>query len=271
MVDGSVVADVAVVIVNHSSGEKVTELLGDLRAACPPPREVVIVDNGAVPFVGTTCDGPFTVEVIRVENRGFGSAVNEGVRRSSAASVCISNPDVRLRTPDVFHHLHKSLADRGVAIAAPQVLGPDGHASEDVTHQLPSVRSSLSMVLKRRHHRPAPPQSGDVDNITGAFFMIDRSTWNELGGFDEAYFMYFEDADLCARVKRMGLRILVVPGVSVEHEVGGTPASWVQRRGWYEASRLRYFSIWRPRHEGLAIAWLAALARRRPGRRVVQP
>lgn len=257
------VVDVAVVIVNYSSAEKVLALLADVGASRPHPCEVVIVDNGDVPFGTSTSEFPFEVTVIRTTNRGFGAAVNEGVLQCRAGALCVSNPDVRLQTPEIFGKLHRELQQMGVGIVAPEVLGTNGQAAAEVGTDLPSLRSSLTMAWRQRRGTSTGANPGYVDSVTGAFLMISRATWTQLNGFDETYFMYFEDADLCARVRRLGLRILILAGVTVEHEIGGTPASWAQRRGWYEASRKHYFDSWRPRYEGLVVAALGLISQRR--------
>lgn len=251
------------VIVNYSSAEKVMALLADVKGTRPHPCEVVIVDNGDVPFGALKSEFPFDVTVLPTTNRGFGAAVNEGVRHCRAGALCVSNPDVRLGARNIFGKLHCELQQRDVGIVAPEVLGIGGHAAADVGSDLPSLRSSLTMAWRKRRGTATGANPGYVDSVTGAFLMISRSTWNQLDGFDETYFMYFEDADLCTRVRKLGLRILILAGVSVEHEIGGTPASWAQRRGWYEASRKHYFGLWRPWYENLIVSQLGLLFRPR--------
>ena len=249
--------DVSVVVVNHSANAKVAALLKDLDR-CTPVREVVIVDNGAEPFSAPIDRHSFAVHVVRVPNRGFGSAVNEGVRQASSANLVISNPDVRLPDVTAIDNLVAALDDPQLGIAAPQIIDEVGRATGDVDSRLPSVWASLSMAMRRCRRVAQALPAGRVANVTGAFFAARRSTWDLVGGFDERYFMYFEDSDLCARVGRAGLHIEVLDHAQIVHEVGGTPASAEARRGWYRTSRARYFATWRPRGEQLLLRALTA-------------
>ena len=249
--------DVSVVVVNHSANAKVVALLKDLDA-CTPVREVVIVDNGADPFPAPTDQRSFAVRVVRVPNRGFGSAVNEGIRHAASANLVISNPDVRLPDVTAIDQLVAALDDPCLGIAAPRITDEQGRATGDVSSRLPSVRASALMAMRRFGGASQAFPVGRVANVTGAFFAVRRSTWDLVGGFDEQYFMYFEDADLCARVGRAGLHIEVLDDARVVHEVGGTPASAEARRGWYRTSRAHYFATWRPRGERLLLRALTA-------------
>jgi len=233
---------VAVVIVDYRSGRLpacLTSLVGQGAA------EVVVVDNaGEAPVRWPPgLDG----RVLRPGvNLGYGAGANRGVAATSAEVVVVANADVTFR-PGALAALAGSLEDcPAVGLAGPTVLRPDG-SRYPTPRRFPSWADALGHALLGRV-APGNPWSaryrmdelaeavGDpgasgptgearsVDWVSGACLAARRSAWEALGGFDEAYFMYAEDLDLCWRAHQAGWLVRWVPGAVVVHEQGASTA-----------------------------------------------
>jgi N-acetylglucosaminyl-diphospho-decaprenol L-rhamnosyltransferase len=229
-----VVQGVAAVVVNHDAGETLSRCVASLRA--DNATEVIVVDNASSDG-STDALGVFpTLRVVRTgANLGYGSGANRGVSATGAELVLVSNSDVVVH-PGTLATLAAALgADPTVAIAGPCIVGAAGE-------RYPSARRFPSMTVAAGHallgrlapdnrfsrrYRMAdldPATVTTVDWVSGACFMVRRRAMEELGGFDEGYFMYVEDLDLCWRAHRAGWRVAYVPAAAVTHLQGVSTA-----------------------------------------------
>ena len=247
---------ITAVVVDHATPEKAAALVADLRAS-PLVSQIVVVENGG-PWPGGDLAGPrIGAEVVEVENRGYGSAVNAGAARATGDVLLICNPDLRIPDPRSLDVMAAELEDPATGLVGATIVRPDGSPEAQVSPLQPSLRHSL---LPRYRPRPMPDGRLVLDNLNGALLAVRRSTWERVGGFDEGYFMYFEDTDLCRRVADLGLQLVRSEAVAV-HEVGGAGAS-DRRAAWYATSQLRVFRRWRPRWEVVALQALRRLPSR---------
>jgi N-acetylglucosaminyl-diphospho-decaprenol L-rhamnosyltransferase len=180
------------------------------------------------------------VEVVRPgRNLGYGAAANRGVATTTSPLVVVSNPDLEAH-PGALATLVGSLAaDDARALVGPLMRTAEGE-------RYPSARRFPSLVdaaghavlglfapdnrFTRSYQRseldgpdPAPGGAGGsvrVDWVSGACFVVRRDAFEQVGGFDEAYFMYAEDVDLCWRLGRAGWSVAYVPGAEVTHLQG---------------------------------------------------
>jgi N-acetylglucosaminyl-diphospho-decaprenol L-rhamnosyltransferase len=221
--------DVSAVIVNYNAASVIGECVRSLRA--DGVDEVVVADNDSADHsrqvVGDTAEWYPTGG-----NLGLGSGANRGVGRTTGEYVLVSNPDITVE-PGCVKALAAVLdADPGVGIVGPLVQNPDGtvYPSPRVfPGLLDSIGHALIGLVKpdnpftRRYKLldiDRTAASADVDWVSGSCFMARRAAWDEVGGFDESYFMYAEDMDLCWRVKRAGWRIAFEPAGRVVHIQG---------------------------------------------------
>jgi N-acetylglucosaminyl-diphospho-decaprenol L-rhamnosyltransferase len=168
-------------------------------------------------------------------NLGYGAAANRGIDVSGSELVLVSNPDVAVH-PGALGALVAALAgDPTLAIAGPMVLEADGTRYPSA-RRFPSLVDAAGHALlgdiapnnrfTRRYRMGDRPvdEAAEVDWVSGACFLARRRALHELGGFDESYFMYAEDADLCWRARRAGWGVLYVPGAVVTHLQGVSTA-----------------------------------------------
>ena len=242
---------VEAVIVNFNGGAKVGRCLRALREQTLPPARVVVVDNGST-------DGSLeelrrrTSEIHLIElgeNRGLPIARNAGLAAVRSGLVLSLDCDVYL-APDALEKMVRSLLAKGTAIVCPRiVLLPDA-----TQVQCDGAALHFLGTLALRHaYRPIaglPERSAFVGACIGACMLLDRERLLEAGGFDELFFFYFEDQELCMRLCSRGQRVLCEPGAVALHDRGeGTPGLSFRGRGSYPRRRA-YLSM---RHRWLCI------------------
>lgn len=216
--------NVAAVVVSHGNAAELEVLLPALQ---PQVDELVIVAN--VPgSVGVVPDG---VRILQNDRpRGFGANVNAGVRATTSELVCSVNPDAVPREGAVATLRDFLAAHSQAGVAGPRMLYPDGRVQPS-RRRFPTVGGTLlrrtplrrladPYKVQRRHYHlgdePAEPVAADW--MLGGFLMLRRTMLDELGGFDEGFFLYGEDIDLCYRAARAGWERWYVPAAVVEHE-----------------------------------------------------
>jgi N-acetylglucosaminyl-diphospho-decaprenol L-rhamnosyltransferase len=271
-------ADVAVVIVNYNSGDDVTSAARSALEAGGDARvEVVVVDNDSRDGSAERAEAAVTgLRVIRSgRNAGFGSAANVGMRATRTPWIFLLNPDARI-TGGTLGGLLKVAADRPEAGAIGVLTrNPDGTV-------YPSARRIPGYAEATMHafvspFRPDNRWTRDyemldwdrrggrsVDWVSGSSMLLRRAALDRVGLFDEDYFMYVEDMDLCTRLRGARWDVWFTPELEVTH-IGGT-ATRGKRRMTLEHSRSMYRYFVKHRSPGaLAVlrppAWVALRAR----------
>ena len=262
----------AVVVVSYNARDDLLACLRSIREASASPAPTVVVDNGS------TDGGPAVVRaqfpgadvVVDPANRGYGAAANLGVGRSQTPYVLVLNSDTVL-APGALDELSDYLdAHPQVAIAGPRLRAPDGALEPSCHPPLGTLRSGLEKtslgralarlpgigprwaLLNWAHDRARP-----VPWVTGAALAVRRSVFEAVGGFDEGYFMYAEEADLCWRCRKAGWQVHFAPVTDVIHRGG---ASTAPLRGAMALQKVRSAIRFYRRHYTPARATLLVLA-----------
>jgi N-acetylglucosaminyl-diphospho-decaprenol L-rhamnosyltransferase len=228
------VSEVAAVVVNYKTAALTVDCVESLRA--DGVDEVVVVDAGSGDDCGerVAAADPAAVFVPFVHNIGYGPAANAGVRRTNAPVVVIANPDLLVR-PGTVPALSAALAsDPNLAVVGPRIDRPDGTRYPSA-RAFPSLADALGHGFaglvttdnrwSRRYLRTGAEGAGPSDWVSGAFFAARREAWDAVGGFDEGYFMFMEDVDLCWRLRRAGWGVAYEPGGLVTHLEGASRAA----------------------------------------------
>ena len=254
---------VAVVIVNFNAGPLLADGIACVRAARgAQPWDIVVVDNASSDDSLVALAALADVRLIRNDrNRGFGAACNQGAAASSAPWVLFLNPDCQLG-PGVVERLIDEAEAFGPCVAiGPRIEDPDGTIQGSArgdptllagvagrTGWITRLRPSSRVVSRQviwPDRLPSGASSMEVDWISGACVLIRRSAFDAVQGFDPGYFMYWEDADLCRRLRVRGGTIRYAPVVSVRHVVGQSsrhvPALALRA---FHASAYRYYTRW---------------------------
>jgi N-acetylglucosaminyl-diphospho-decaprenol L-rhamnosyltransferase len=269
----------SVVIVNFNSGNETRECLRAVAADLASVEwQAIVIDNASTDGSAARIEQRPNVNVIvNAENRGFGAAINQAAHTTAAPLLWLLNPDCRVE-PGAFVALLETL-DRhpGCAIAAPQLLNADGSVQASARgeptawtglfgrHGLLAKmfpRSSMTRRnLQSRDLVASGAESMPVDWVMGASMLIRREMFDAVGGFDERYFLYWEDADLCHRLRERGWSTRFVPRARVVHS-GGASARTRSRlaiRAFHE-SAYRYYATHVVRSAWHPARWLAKAA-----------
>ena len=227
-------AGVSAVVVSYNSAAYLPDCVRSLRSE--GVDDLVVGDNASSDdSVAVVRAADPSAQVVEAGgNLGFGSGANRGVARTSGDFVLILNPDTVVE-PGTVKALAEALErDPGLAVVGPRMENVDGSVYPSV-RRFPNMtvafgHAFLGLVWPRNrytrsyrmldwdHDRPA----GDVDWVGGACFLVRRAAFDAVGGFDEAYFMYVEDVDLCWRLGQAGWRIGYEPAGRVVHVLAGS-------------------------------------------------
>ncbi|WP_104082409.1 glycosyltransferase family 2 protein [Cryobacterium sp. Y11] len=226
-------ANVAVVTVSYGSEEVLGDFLQSLSLASTRPLQVIVADNKAVPA------SPDVARISRLagaeylplkSNRGYGHAVNAAVQglANDIEWVLVSNPDI-VASPGAIDMLVEHIAaDPSIGAIGPRILTSSGEVYPSA-RGIPSLRTGIGHGLfanlwptnpwTRRYLKAdgSDLKQRDAGWLSGAFLLVRRSVLDELDGFDEGYFMYFEDVDLGYRMGKRGLRNVYEPAAVVTH------------------------------------------------------
>jgi GT2 family glycosyltransferase len=177
------------------------------------------------------------------ENRGFAAAANEGFRRSSGEFVLFLNSDTRLIEGETSKILDLVRQERSIGIAAPQLVYGDMRLQRSFA-PIPCLafellpRAVLALFSPRfRTKGKGLTAPSDVESLIGAALLVRREVLDAVGGFDEGFFFFLEETDLCLRAGRKGFRVVFVPAARLIHLQGKTVSrSWVRGRIEYSIS-----------------------------------
>lgn len=225
-------ARIAVVTVTYRSAGEIVAFLDSVGRSQGEPVLSVVADNASDQTRDTVVLArQHGAEVIELaDNRGYGSAANAAVAAlpPDVDYVLVSNPDVRLGTDSIVRLASALDRDARLAAVGPRILNEDGSVYPSARN-IPSLRTGLGHALlfrlwprnpwtrAYRQEGHPPEQSRDVGWLSGACLMVRRSAFEQVGGFDESYFMYFEDVDLGYRLGKAGWRNHYDPGAEVVH------------------------------------------------------
>jgi teichuronic acid biosynthesis glycosyltransferase TuaH len=212
--------DVDVVIVTYESAQELPSCV----AALPEGARVIVVDNASSDGSADVAEKLGCTVLRNQSNAGFGRAVNRALREQVQRSrVLLLNPDARI-DPDNLMLLVRALDEQGVAVAAPRLVRPDG-SEQRPWWRFPSPRGAWLEAFGLHRLRPDRfDESRDVDFVVGACLLVRTDAMNGVGGFDERYWLYGEETDLCRRLRDAGWRVRFVADARARH-VGGASGS----------------------------------------------
>jgi GT2 family glycosyltransferase len=256
---------VSAVVVSYNTRDELLRCLQSLRAVTVP-LEVLVVDNasgdGSAAAVRTAFPEARVLE--NPENVGFGTACNRGLREARGEFALLLNSDAEVRPGTVEALLDVLRARPDVAIAAPRTIGSDGRPQVSFGSDLGpwsewsqsrlvrGVREGRPEALRQAASRSA--EEAEVDWVSGACLLARRAVLADVGYFDEAFFLYEEDADLCRRVRQAGHKVLHTPRAEVLHHLGRSMARAPERaRLEYDRSHLLYYRKHNPAWQTLLL------------------
>lgn len=205
--------DVSIIIVSYNTADLTVACLESVFASQRVGYEVFVVDNASQDrSAGIVRDKFPQVRLVSNEtNRGFGAANNQALRECTGRYVIFLNPDTTVE-PESFYKMVEFMDTHPeVGLAGPQVLNLDGSLQDSVSYRYPGHRYGAADLGRL---------PGDIACVLGACQIASTRLLRELGGFDEDFFLYGEDQDLCLRVRKCGLAIGYIKDVVIMHHGG---------------------------------------------------
>jgi N-acetylglucosaminyl-diphospho-decaprenol L-rhamnosyltransferase len=234
---------ISISIVSHLQAALVKELLVDIERSCKDhPLEVLLTLNLPEAFLFNPSDFSFSIATyVNLAPQGFAANQNQAFARSSGQYFCVMNPDVRLNE-NPFPVLITCLQDAKVGVVAPLVVNENGEM-EDSARRFPTPLKILCKAAGSCKGSDYTVGSELIypDWVGGMFMLFRREVFEELGGFDERYFLYYEDVDLCARLRLRGYEVALCPEAKIIHHAHrSSHTSWKFMR-WHLTSMTRFF------------------------------
>jgi N-acetylglucosaminyl-diphospho-decaprenol L-rhamnosyltransferase len=243
-----VTLNLSIVIVSYNTREILLNCLASI-AHCTGQSEVVVVDNGSSDGSVDAVRGKFpNVRTIQnPANQGYARASMLGFRATTGRYVLFLNSDTIVPV-EALRRLVSFMEERpGVAACGPKLTKMEGTAQafafgRDPTLSYLLARAFAKLGLRRPLHDWETTEIQPVDWISGACLLIRRTALDQVAGFDEHIFMYFEDNDLCLRLRRAGWQVVYNPQVTIIHTMGGSPTNHALRSKYYYESLLYFYS-----------------------------
>lgn len=226
-----------VVVINYRRHDLLRTCLAALAASTRPPDRIVVIDNATdAEALAAAVEG--VADVIAVGNTGnpgYAASCNQGRRALDTDLVLFLNADVTVDATCLERVTATIAADPGIGIVTARLERPDGALDHACHRGIPTPAAALWYALRLHRLRPRsrrfaaytmswldPATEHDVEACSGAFLLLRTATLDAIGGWDEGYWFYAEDLDVCLRVRRAGLRVRYVPSARATHVKGAS-------------------------------------------------
>jgi N-acetylglucosaminyl-diphospho-decaprenol L-rhamnosyltransferase len=225
-------------IVSHAHGSMVALLVEDLLA-CHEIVRIVVTQNVAEAAELTLSD-----KVILRRNprpKGYGANQNAAFATAVTPFFCVLNPDMRLEG-NPFPGLLAGFREDRIAVIGPKILSPDGN-EEDSARKFPTVGgllAKLAGINDGTYPHANRKELFNPDWLAGMMLLVRSETFRSIGGFDEKFFLYYEDVDLCARLRMLGHEIRQERSVEAIHDARRQSRRNPRFTCWHLASMTRY-------------------------------
>lgn len=249
---------ISLIIVNFRSASLAQEAIRSARGATSVPLQVVVVDNSCDPHEADALRAHADVLLVSERNRGYAGAINDARRVCDGDVIVISNPDVVFDRASI--DLLAAALDSKTAVAGPALFWDDAHrwllppaelhtTAEAFGEALASrSRASWAVRDRRRVRRRIAfwslSATTPVEALSGAVMAVQRSAFDLVRGFDERFFLYFEETDFLRRISARGRRIVYVPQARVRHLFNQSAGASSAAADLYASSEQRYMEKW---------------------------
>lgn len=233
--------ELSIIIVSWNVKKELITALKSIQEYSPRcDFETIVIDNASTDGTSEMISGDFpdVITIENKENRGFAAANNQGIEKSQGQYILLLNPDTILHSGSLDLLINFMDRNEDVGACGPKLLNADGTVQRSV-RRFPTFRAALyrhtilNLVgLFRGQYRKwlmkdfTYDVQADVCQLMGAALLIRNSIIRQVGAMDEAFFMYFEEVDLCYRIRQAGWRIVFNPEVVITH-IGGSSAEQI--------------------------------------------
>lgn len=243
--------EVSAVVVNYNAGEALSQCVASLERE--GVQEVVVVDNGSTDdsLERLTSSSPDVRVQPTGRNLGYGGGANYGASQTTGELLLVCNPDLVLQAGALGAMVARLASDKSLGLVGPALISSSGtlHPSgrDFPTLRRSSFQAAVGVLFPENAHsrryreaNRARAATGIVDWVTGTCFLVRRQAFDAVGGFDDRYFMYVEEVDLCWRLAKAGWRTAYEPSARVLHLAGISTAAVP-----YRMIAAHHLSLWR--------------------------
>lgn len=261
---------VGLVLVTYGSSEDLPGFLESLPSAVEPlALDVVCVDNASSDDSADIVERFGATVVRNTDNVGLTRAINQGAALADAEWLLIANPDTQLSPSSIAALVETARSDDRIGLVGPAITTLDGNPYP-TGRRFPSFGVGIAHALlgsvwpdnpaTRRYHGDPIRDVTDVDWISGCCMLFRRSAFDAIGGYDERYFMYFEEVKAALDIHRAGYRVVVDPSVQIRHREGGSTRHAPFRKVLnHHRSALRFYTDYHRRSPWLLATPLVAV------------
>ncbi len=232
---------IAISIVSHGHGEMVEKLIAQLQKI-ETVLQIILTLNIPEHFQIKNKE-----KLIIVHNEtpcGFGTNHNKAFKLCTQAFFCVLNPDIEF-VQDPFPTLLECISQKNISLVAPIIISPSGEI-EDSARAFPTCSSLLRKLFFSFEGRWPLVMDKSVnypDWVAGMFMLFPSSAYKEVGGFDERYFLYYEDVDICRRVRNHGYEVGLCTKVKAVHDAQRTSRKNIKFFVWHLKSMFRFLLL----------------------------
>lgn len=246
---------VSIIIVNYHVKKELLESIESIINSKPKTKyEIIVVDNDEEKSIQKDLQKKLPKAIyIPNKNKGFGQGNNVGVKHAKGEYLFFLNPDTKIFTGTLDNLITFLIKNRKTGIVAPLLHDMQGKTYQQGALELTPIRGIISLsfinkifpknqIAKEYFLRNWDKKTiKEVDVIPGTAFIIRKNIFEKIGGFDEKFFLYFEEFDLCKRVKSLGWKIFILPSAKVLHAWGSSTIQREDIKSIFQKSRFYYF------------------------------
>lgn len=241
----------SVIIVTYNSQDHIQKCLKSLQFQLKTDFEVIIVDNNSSDKTIKEINEikNISTKILRqTQNLGFSRANNIGAKESKGDILLFLNPDTEIEKIDL-QAISDYLSNSDIGIIAPKLVMDDGKVQSSVMN-IPTLKNALLeywLGQKNKYSQYAPTEGEpiQVEAVYGAAIFIKRVVYESVGGFDNKYFLYFEDIDLCRKIRDKGLKVIYCPEYIVKHSVGASSKTNPKTRNLFIESAKKFHGLFK--------------------------
>lgn len=235
---------ISISVVSHGQMQMIKHLLQNIQVHCIGQSiEFILTHNIQEDTAFSVSDFWFPIQVIRNPSpKGFGANHNQAFQIAKGRYFCVLNPDIRFDSCP-FEGLLSCFKGPQIGVLAPLVLNPSGQM-EDSVRRFPTPQKIFSKLISKSQLPDYVFESENraVDWVGGMFMLFPCPVFQSLNGFDERYFLYYEDVDICARLSLSNLQTRVCPQIRVVHHAQRSSHRHLKYLAWHLGSILRFFT-----------------------------
>ncbi len=226
---------VSIIIVSYNSQNFINDCLQSIQKYEGKDVEIIVVDNASSDKTLTEIkNSNVKVKLVSLnENLGYSKANNIGAKKASGEYLFFLNPDTKLLMNTTDKLIQIFAENINIGLVAPKLVEPSGKTQPSV-RKLPTILGAIKEYLFKKEHEyeqfaPTTNSNIVVEVVYAGAVLITKKIWSKINGFDEKFFLYFEDIDLCRKLKINSFIVIYAPSISVLHQVGGSSNSLTQK------------------------------------------